>query len=90
MFRMEIGGNQESPLRLGGMELITRTQPDSIALLDQAANRRIGVAYSFPKQPVALPPGRYTVLVKQTSAAEWSTAQRDVEVQPNTIVQVEI
>jgi Mg-chelatase subunit ChlD len=90
LFRIEVGSNQESPLRLGGVELITRDQPYAVAIVDQAMNRRVDEQFSWPKQPFALPPGHYTIWVRQTSGADWAVAQRDIEVRPNTILQVEI
>jgi len=89
-FRVEVAANRDSTVPLGGMALTSRQAPAQFAIEDDAAARRVADGYTLPQQPFLLPPGRYTVQVKQSGGADWQIVQRAIEVQANTIVQVNL
>jgi hypothetical protein len=89
-FRVEVAAGRESTIPLGGMALTSRQAPAEFAIEDDAASRRVADGYTLPQQPFLLPPGHYTVQVKQSGGADWQIVQRTIEVQPNTIVQVNL
>lgn len=90
LFRIEIATGQESVLRLGALKLITRTKPYLWVLVDKESEQRVSDPHGTPDGPLVVPPGRYIVLTKVTISAEEVVVTRDLEIKPNTVVEVEL
>jgi hypothetical protein len=88
VFLVEIASGQESVLPLGALQITSRKPPADISIADESASREVVQTYDVPKQPLMLPAGHYTIMVRQSTNSDWQVVQRGLEVQPNTIVQV--
>jgi hypothetical protein len=90
-FRAEIAAGQESVLRMGAIKFLVRQQPYEWTIFDQTMERQIGLSYAndMPKEPLVVPPGKYTIMIRTTQTAQPTTLVKDLEVKPNSIVEVE-
>ena len=91
LFRVEIAAGQESVLRMGALKFLARQQPYRWYIVDQNMERTIGNPYAndLPKEPVVVPPGKYTIMVQTTQLAQPTALVKDLEVKPNSVVEVE-
>ena len=74
-----------------GFKFLVRQQPYEWTIYDQTMERDIAQSYAndMPRDPLVVPSGKYTIMVRTTQLAQPTTLVKDLEVKPNTIVEVE-